>query len=386
MMDIGVIGVGKLGICQALALEKAGYTVHCYDKYEPLRNAIATKTLDTIEPSVKEYLQNANRLVVHSSLENMYTLPTLFVVVATPSLPDGSYNHSAVDDVVTELLALNAKNPSYTKKLLVLSCTVMPTYSQTVADRLATYNYDVCYNPEFIAQGDVLNGMLKPDMVLIGASSESASAALVSLYKTFLENDAPFHCMSLVEAEITKISLNCFLTTKITFANMIGNIVETAGGRSDVVLSAIGEDSRVGKKFLKWGYGYGGPCLPRDNRALCHFANSIQVKHELGELVDSLNIHHVRKLHDFVLQRNTEGKPYFFDSVVYKKNTQILEESQKLALALTLAKNGHTVLIRDTPDVVRTLSKTYGTLFTFVSDDETLDMNTVYHVNSYIKG
>lgn len=384
MNTVGIIGVGKLGLCMALVMEKAGYTVLCHDKSENLANAISNKTLETIEPQVTTLLKESNNLRVVSSLENLYTLPIVFVVVATPSLSNGAYNHSAVDEVVETILNLNKQSPNYDQKVLVISCTTMPMYCDSIQEKLKQYNYKVCYNPEFIAQGDIVHGFKNPDMVLIGSTDVEACNTLVSVYKKFLENSPVFQTMTCVEAEITKISLNCFLTTKIAFANMIGDIVLKAGGDQSVVLKAIGSDTRVGSKFLKWGHGFGGPCLPRDNRALSYFSKSIDINHEIGQTTDQSNKRHLTYLFDYIVSENKDNKPLFFNSVVYKKNTYMLEESQTLELALVCQSYGLEVIIHDSAPVLKELETKYGDMFTYVERLVGNESTVYFDVNNYV--
>lgn len=380
MESIGIIGVGKLGLCMTLALENAGYNMVCYEKNDGLSCAISNKSLETPEPGVKECLEKARSITMVDSLVPIYRLPVAFIVVATPSLENGAYNHSAVDEVVGELLRLNKTDPSYESKLLVISCTTMPQYCDSIQEKLLQYNYQVCYNPEFIAQGDILKGLKNPDMVLIGHTNQAACDKLVEIYKRFLENTPTFQTMTCVEAEITKISLNCFLTTKIAFANMIGDIVVKAGGNPDSVLQAIGSDSRVGKKFLKWGHGFGGPCLPRDNRALCFFADTVGIEHIIGQTTDESNKRHLDELFDYIQLNNKDKKPLLFNSVVYKEGTHILEESQKLELALLCADRGLSVNIYDSEPVLRELKAKFDAKFNYVCSVQ----GEYYDVNSYI--
>lgn len=387
METVGVIGVGKLGLCLALILEKAGYNVRGYDNNAAYRELLRSKTLTSVEPGLTEYLHDASRFVVDDNLEAIATLQTVFVVVATPSRPDGSYDHSAVDAVVAELSAIHDRvTPppigAAQDKVFVVSCTVMPGYTQTVQDRLSRFGYHVVYNPEFIAQGDIISGMERPDMVLMGGDAVGC-AALTTHYKRFLKNDPPIHTMTPVEAEITKISLNCFLTTKISFANSIGDIVTLAGGRPSVVLSAIGADSRVGKKYLRWGHGFGGPCLPRDNRALCAYADTLDFKHEIGITTDAVNKRHVERLADYVVSQNAAGLPYYFDSVVYKKGTTILEESQQLLLAATLAGRGASVFIHDRPEVCAAVAAVHGAALHFLAAPPD-DLMQYFNISDYV--
>jgi UDPglucose 6-dehydrogenase len=382
MKSVGIIGVGKLGLCMTLALEEAGYNMVCYEKNAALSSAISDKSLETIEPGVKGSLEKASRITMVDSLSHIYRLPVIFVVVATPSFTNGAYNHSAVDEVVKALLDLNNESPSYESKLLVISCTTMPQYCDSIQEKLLSYNYNVCYNPEFIAQGDILHGLKNPDMVLIGHTNQTACDKLVEIYKRFLENMPVFQTMTRTEAEITKIALNCFLTTKIAFANTIGDIVVKAGGNPYSVLQAIGSDSRVGKKFLKWGHGFGGPCLPRDNHALCFFADTVGIEHIIGQTTDESNKRHLNQLLDYIQLKNTDKKPLFFNSVVYKQGTHILEESQKLELAILCADSGLSVYIYDEAPVIEQLKAKFGAKFNYVFSAYVSD--EYFDVNSYI--
>ncbi len=376
METVGVIGIGKLGLCLALVLEKAGYIVRGYDNNPNYRHILRNRTFVSIEPGLSELLSSAKNFIIDDDLSQIHNLSTIFIVVNTPSCEDGSYNHDAVDAVISELINLN-KLTTRTDKLLVISCTTMPKYCDTVQDRLKEYGYSVCYNPEFIAQGDIIKGMTMPDMVLIGGDSD-ANNKLAKHYRMFLQNDAPIHMMTRTEAEITKISLNCFLTTKIAFANSIGDIVNRIGGNPQTVLNAIGSDTRVGNKFLRWGHGFGGPCLPRDNRALCFFANSIGFKHRIGETTDSVNKLHIDEIIKYLIEKNIENKPFYFDSIVYKKGTMILEESQQLLLARQLAIHGYKVIIHDIPEVLKLLS-----IDEFLLIERPIDKDdiSVFHIN-----
>jgi len=385
MESIGLIGVGKLGLSLALILEEAGYKTICFDKSESQKNNIKNKTLITLEPYIETMLQKSSTLLVVDSLQSIYTLPVSFIIVLTPSLSNGSYDHSAVDDIVNMLITENENKPDYTDKLLVLTCTVMPEYTKTIQERLSKYNYHICYSPEFIAQGDIIKGMKSPDLVLIGHESEFAKNKLTEIYKRYLINQPTFAYMTPLEAEITKISTNCFLTTKISFANTIGDVVVKAGGNPQRVLDAIGSDSRVGKKFLRWGHGFGGPCLPRDNRALCYFSKRIACRNKIGEVTDEINVDHLKNLLEYVISINTDKRPLFFNGVVYKKNTTILEESQQLELAKEAVKVGMKVYIHDSESVLKSLESIYGDKFTYVYNLSGNESNLYLDLNKYIQ-
>ena len=172
--------------------------------------------------------------------------------------------------------------------------------------------------------------------------------------------------MSLTAAEITKIAVNCYLTTKISYANMLGDTLNRAGCGDEVigVLNAIGTDSRIGRKFLNWGVGYGGPCLPRDNRAFAAFAEKLGMDYNLGWCTDGINNEHAEFLSDYWLGMNHSKCPFYFDYISYKYGTDIIEESQQLRLCTDLLEKGAKVYIRNDgqldEDVYTDLISRYG--------------------------
>jgi nucleotide sugar dehydrogenase len=241
----------------------------------------------------------------------------------------------------------------------------MPGYCNEIKKKLNPLNYVVSYNPEFIAQGTILRDQANPDMVLIGEGSELAGDILEEIYKKHTLNTPRVCRMSPLEAEITKLSLNCFLTTKIAYANMIGDIVTAVGGNPHTVLDAIGQDSRIGNKYLGYGYGYGGPCFPRDNRALALFAEDNNIEALISVASDKSNAHHLDfQIKNFLKTHNLEDKVEF-DFVTYKKESTLLTESQQLAFAVGIAKGGCKVKIKERKEVIKELKKRYNDLFTY---------------------
>lgn len=258
-----VVGTGKLGLCWALILNKyiKDANVIGIDTNDQYIQCLRHKNIETIEPQVIELLRNSN-IDFTTNFEYMLNADIIFVVVNTPSLPTGGYDHSNIENIVDILKKFGKRDKPIS---LVINCTTMPQYCQTVQDRLKKLNYIVYYNPEFIAQGNIINGLVEPDMVLIGRdlkiNNEQSLDHITNIYKNIMPHPIPIHVMSLTEAEITKIALNCFITTKISFANMVGDIAIKANCNPDNILNAIGSDTRVGKKYLNYGYGFGGPCV-----------------------------------------------------------------------------------------------------------------------------
>ena len=155
--------------------------------------------------------------------------------------------------------------------------------------------------------------------------------------------------MSTKAAEITKIAVNCFLTTKISYANMIGQVLAQSNLYDEIetVLSSIGSDSRIGNKYMNFGFGFGGPCFPRDNRAFASYAQKVGVEHNIGTTTDNFNKAHLLFLKDYFINDNSDDLPFWFDYIAYKPGTDILTESQQYQLCLEFLDLGYKVYVSD---------------------------------------
>ncbi len=362
--NIGVIGLGKLGICFALNLDHSGFQVTGLDVNDAYIQQINERSLQSFEPQVEEMLQSCEHLKATSDVrEVLATDPDLiFIVVATPSLPNGSYDHRQVDAVVQ---TLKSEGPSERLRHLVVMCTTMPGYCDSIAGELEALNYSLSYNPEFIAQGTIIRDQQFPDQILIGEASPEAGDLIESVYRQLCKSDPTYCRMSRLSAEIAKIATNCFLTTKISFANSIGDLATKVGAEPEKILAAIGSDQRIGARYLGYGFGYGGPCFPRDNRAIGLYADQVGYELLISKATDEVNRRHLAFQLGQELLAHPESETIVFDSVTYKPGTTILEESQQLALAVELAKAGRKVLVKEHPAVIAELQAAYGDLLEY---------------------
>ena len=359
--NISVVGIGKLGLCFSLSLENSGFNVIGVDINENYIQQINNKSLISYEPQVNERLQKSKNFIATNDIDRALSHSDIvFAVVATPSLPNGRYDHTQVDNLVSTLIQ---KGVQLITKHLVINCTTMPTYCDSVQQKLEAYGWTVSYNPEFIAQGTVIKNQEYPDMVLIGQSNNQAGDLIEYIYKTMTKNEPKIHRMTRTEAELCKISLNCFLTTKIAYTNMIGDIAIAANCNAQTILNAIGEDTRVGKKLTTYGYGFGGPCFPRDNRALAIFADDIGVDAQISKATDTMNnLHLSYQVYNYLKSNKNE---FTTNTVTYKPESTLLEESQQLKYAIELVKKGIKVTIKERQIVVDELKFLYGDMFVY---------------------
>lgn len=256
-----------------------------------------------------------------------------FVVTATPSERNGrfslQYVLSACEDIGT---ALKNKDQFH---VVVITSTVMPgDCDGKIKDCLEKSSGKICgeqfglvYNPEFIALGSVIKDFLHPDFVLVGVDDPLSDVRITQIYESCIASPV-IKSMSRINAELTKISLNSYITTKISFANLLARICEQIPGTDvDVVTDAIGSDSRIGNKYLKGAVSYGGPCFPRDNRALFTLVPWEQVTGgmDIPEAVDTFNRSQIPWLADFIQEK--APCPVKILGLAYKPNTDVLEES-----------------------------------------------------------
>ena len=370
-MKIGVIGAGRLGICFALLCERAGYDVLVSDIREDYVNDLNAKKISTNEPEVEDLLRiSKNFRATTNNKEVIEECDLIYTLVATPSLEDGSYDVSAVWDVVEDLKDVSKK------KYFVVGCTTNPGDCDAFQKYLPR-NVHVMYNPEFIAQGSIISDLKQADMVLLGVDptlEDHVVKDIKTLYQKIQTTRAIVSVMSPKSAEITKIAVNCFLTTKISYANMLGDVLHKSGcgDETTAVLRAIGTDSRIGGKYLNYGLGYGGPCLPRDNRAFAHFAQKVGLEYNLGYVTDGFNNEHAQTVADYWEEMNKDRKPFYFEYISYKKGTDIITESQQYRLCLDLLDRGFKVYIQNdrrvSSQVSDYLDEKYGDQVRFVDN------------------
>jgi UDPglucose 6-dehydrogenase len=357
LQRITVCGLGKLGTCVAACLAARGFEVVGIDidrqKVESLRKGIAPVE----EPKLQEMIESSGgRLSATSDFsEALATSQACFFVIPTPSLPDGSFSNEHLLKSLHEV-AKQVRQRGHGNFLFVINSTVTPGSCEGVLKPLLEQllqgkcgqDFGLCYNPEFIALGDVIRGLLEPDLVLIGESDTSSGDRLKDLYSRLTTNGAPVERMSLASAELAKISLNCAVTMKISFANQLSAVcAKFPNADARAILKAIGRDRRIGHEYLKLGLGFGGPCFPRDNRLFQYTAESLGLAAPLARATDQVNENVNLRLLDTVLSRTHDGRPVGILGLAYKPFTSVIDCSPGVWLCQTLAERGHRVFAHD---------------------------------------
>lgn len=355
-MKCAVVGLGKVGSVMAALYASSGHEVIGVDLDQGIIDAINRGTAPHVEPNLASLINSARgRLWAQSEIsEEVAGSEIIFIIVPTPSLPSGLYNHGIVLEVLSMLggalkASKNVPTVVVTSTVTPQACSreLIPALERSSGRRLGE-GFEFVYSPQFIALGDVARNLAEPDFVLVGEGSPEAGATLENFLAGVVADDTPFFRMSTTSAEIAKIAVNSFATMKISFANMIGEICR-ASGNADTgdVLSAVGADKRIGSAYLKAGLGYGGPCFPRDNAALNAYAEAVGVDAPIPQATDKINDRQPAQILDSVLGLDPPPKVVAVMGLAYKPDTPVVEKSQSVEVANLLAGQGFTVRVFD---------------------------------------
>jgi UDPglucose 6-dehydrogenase len=353
---ISIIGLGKLGSPMAAVMAAKGFDVIGLDLNDKLVSAINQGKAPVDEPQLQEYIDKGrSRLrATHSWDEVVQQSDVTFIIVPTPSGNDKLFSNKFMIAAIRSIgEALRSKKDRH---VVVVTSTVMPGSTggelrkelEEASGRTVGPQLGLAYNPEFIALGTVVRDMLRPDFILIGESDAATGEFLENIYKKSCDNDPIIRRMSFVNAELTKISVNTYVTTKISYANMLAEMCDKLPGADvDVVSTAVGSDTRVGSKYIKGAIGYGGPCFPRDNKAFAALGRMIGVRCDLAEATDKINDHQIERLIGAVQAHAEPPTRVAVLGLSYKPETPVVEESQGVALADQLSAAGYVVTVYD---------------------------------------
>jgi UDPglucose 6-dehydrogenase len=352
---IAVVGLGKLGAPLAAVMASKGHDVLGIDINPKAVELLNNGHAPVEEPGLQALVSaSRERLRATTDVAAAAECDVTILLVPTPSDERGAFTNryalAALDEVGRGLASRDAYH------LVVVASTVMPGSCEAelapalehASGRRIGDNLGLCYSPEFIALGNVIHDMLEPDMVLIGESDPRAGEVLEHISRGVVENDPPFRRMSLVNAELTKIAVNTYVTMKISYANALADMCERLPGADvEVVTDALGLDTRIGRKYLRGAIAYGGPCFPRDNKAFAVLARDLGAEPLLAEATDAVNIAQTDRLARAVQSRLKNGDAVGILGLSYKPDTGLIEESPGVALARALGAAGYGVHIYD---------------------------------------
>jgi UDPglucose 6-dehydrogenase len=364
--SISVVGLGKLGSPLAAAFAARGFRVTGVDVDASKVQAINRGEEPVHEPGLLDLIHESQVLLraTDSVEEGVLESEATFIVVSTPSEPGGGFSLRYV------LPCLEAIGKTLRTKtgfhLVVLTSTVMPGSTggevrealERASGKTCGEHFGLCYSPEFIALGSVIRDFYFPDFLLIGESDEQSGEILAEIYRRTCKNSPFVARMNFINAEITKLAVNTYITTKISYANMIARLCERLPeADANVVTSALGLDSRIGPRYLQGAVSYGGPCFPRDNRALAALAARCGAFADLAEATDKFNRAQIRWLAELVKSHRSGNEAIGILGLTYKPDTDVVEEAFGLLLAQELSSTNVPVVVYDpAADIARAIN------------------------------
>ena len=393
-MNIAIVGTGYVGLVTGTCFAETGVNVTCVDvnaeKIENLQKGI----IPIYEPGLEDMVQrnvNAGRLHFTTALENcLDNVDIVFSAVGTPPDEDGSADLSYVL-AVAKTIGANMKK--YT--LVVTKSTVPEGTAHIVQDTIqaeldkrgVSIEFDVASNPEFLKEGNAIDDFMSPDRVVVGVESERAKKLMTKLYKPFMMLNSRVIFMDIPSAEKTKYAANSMLATRISFMNDIANLSELVGADVNMVRDGIGSDSRIGRKFLYPGCGYGGSCFPKDVKALIKTAEQngypmrvLKAVEEVNETQKSLLFEKLEK----IFNGDLEGKTIALWGLAFKPGTDDMREAPALVLIEKLRKAGCVVRAYDQAAMGESKRRIGDTIF-YACDmyDALLDADAVMLVTEW---
>lgn len=354
MKSISVIGLGKVGSCMAAVYASKGFKVVGVDvdkdKIDFINSGKAPVEENNLDKLIKK---NSNNLRATDDYKDaVLNTRITFIVVPTPSDKTGGFSLDYVVKACKQIGKVLAHKDDY--HLVVLTSTVLPGDSEEKiipvleqsSKKKCGKNFGYCYSPGFIALGSVIHNLLRPEFYLIGQHDDKSGQLLKNFYSYICNNNAPVELMNIPSAELAKISLNTYITTKITFANMLAEICEKIPSVDvDKVTGALGKDKRIGSYYFKGGLGFGGPCFPRDNVAFAYAASKYNCKAPMAKLVHSYNKKLVERVINIVLANISKNKKIGFFGLAYKQGTPVVEESHALKVVKKLVSLGYKIFV-----------------------------------------
>jgi len=377
-MKIAVIGTGYVGLVSGTCFADSGNDVLCVDidekKVEQMRNGV----VPIYEPGLNRVFDRAireKRLSFTTDLEEAFkTAEVVFLCLPTPPGADGQADLSYVLNVADNLGDLFNKYPEY--RVVVNKSTVPVGTADKVTDRISSKTdavFDVVSNPEFLREGAAVEDFMKPERVVVGAGSKRAADLMTRLYEPFVRSGNPIIIMDERSSELTKYAANAMLATKITFMNEIANICEKVGADVDNIRRGIGTDSRIGKRFLFAGIGYGGSCFPKDVKAIHYTAAQNGYDFRILDSVMKVNekqkVSLVEKMKSYY-GKSLKGKTIGIWGLSFKPETDDIREAPALYITDALAKESVKMKAYD-PEAIGT--------FKAASSNETLEMMDFEH-------
>jgi len=372
-MKITIIGTGYVGLVTGTCFAETGNEVVCLDINETKIKQLQSGIMPIFEPGLDllfERNMNQSRLKFTTDLESAVAHgEIIFLALPTPAGEDGAADLRYVLDVAEQISHLIKK---YT---IIVNKSTVPVGTAEKVEAILAKNldhklFDVVSNPEFLREGVAVEDFMKPDRIVIGAKSDKAGEKMKELYEPFVRQGNPIYVMDVRSAELTKYAANAYLASRISFMNEIANLCDLTGANVDMVRMGMGSDTRIGKRFLFPGVGYGGSCFPKDVKALYHTAEHHHYEFRILDAVMQVNETQkkllTRKMRDY-FNDNLNSKKIAIWGLAFKPNTDDIREAPALEIIEELLAKGAKVSVYD-PEAMKHTQSIFGDRIHFAKD------------------
>jgi len=377
-VKVGVVGTGYVGLVTGTCFAETGNNVLCVDidekKVEKMRNGIVPIYEPGLEILFERNIKEDRLKFTTDLYEAVRYSEIIFLCLPTPQDADGSADLKYVLGVADDIGKLFKAEPYLGFKILIDKSTVPVGTSDRVRSAIKNhapdFTFDVASNPEFLREGMAVDDFMKPERVIIGTGNERTKTLLNLLYEPFVRSGNPIYFMDERSAEITKYAANSFLATKISFMNEIANLCELTGADVDKVRIGVGSDSRIGKRFLFPGVGYGGSCFPKDVSALVNTSNENNYDFKILKSVISVNKYQVELFFQKIVNHykgQISGKHFAVWGLSFKPNTDDVRDAPAISLIKKLLEKGASVSAYD-PEAMETSKKILGDKITYAKN------------------
>lgn len=395
-MKISVVGTGYVGLVTGTCFAEVGIEVTCVDIDKVKIDNLNKGIIPIFEPGLEEMVHRnveKGRLKFTTKLaESLPDCEVVFIAVGTPPDEDGSADLKYVLGVAREV------GQNMNDYMLVVTKSTVPVgtakkvkaaVQEELDKRKATIPFDVASNPEFLKEGAAIDDFMKPDRIVVGVESDKAKNVMSRLYKPFTLNGHPVIFMDVPSAEMTKYAANAMLATKISFMNDIANLCEIMGADVNMVRAGIGSDTRIGKKFIYPGIGYGGSCFPKDVKALIKTAKENGYDLRVLQSVEDVNDDQKSVLFHKVMKHfnhDIKGKVFAMWGLSFKPQTDDMREAPSLVLIEKFLEAGAKVKAYD-PVAIHETQRRIGDRIEYAKDqyDALLDADALLLVTEWLE-
>lgn len=367
---ICVVGTGYVGLVSGTSFAATGNDVICVDidpeKVEKLNKGIPTIYEPGLEPLLQRNVREGRLRFTTNLEEAVLTATIIFLCLPTPPMEDGSADLSHLLNVAKDIAMILKKNDNREKKIIVNKSTVPVGTAdkvRSVFDEIFPENQiEVASNPEFLREGFAVEDSMKPERIVIGTRSKFVEEVMRDLYEPFVRSGNPIYVFDERTAEVVKYAANAFLATKISFMNDLSAFCEAVGADIEKVRIGIGSDSRIGKRFLFAGLGFGGSCFPKDIRALIKTSEEVGTPLTIVKATYEVNQKQVQRFVKKILDYfagDVQGKKFALWGLAFKPNTDDVREAPAFKVIDVLLENGAKIRAYD-PEAVENTKKIYG--------------------------